>query len=182
MLDDAILDDESIRMYEWNGMHYNAQFNGVPAGPGASLSLSSDGKFIAVGMPYDAPNGGSTRVYYHGHEYNYHSGSPCDDPSEESLPLRISFTTDGNPEETSWELRVDSEVKLRSGSLSDHKYTTFVEEMCVPFTSCVRFLVNDTRGDGVSFRPTWLCSVLRLCSYSRTNPSSTSWNLLASLR
>ena len=120
------------------------QSNGIPAGPAASLSLSGDGKAIAVGLPFDSLNlnGGSTRVY------NFYSASPCDDPSEKSL--RISFTTDGRPEESTWELRVDSKLKRRSGSLSGHAYTTFVEEMCVPVESCVRFLVYDTQGDGVS--------------------------------
>ena len=116
--------------------------NGIPAGPASSLSLSSDGKAIAVGLPFDSSNGGSTRVY------NFYSASPCDDPSEKSL--RISFTTDGKPDETTWELRVDSDLKRRSGSLSGHAYTTFVEEMCVPIESCVRFLVCGTQGDGVS--------------------------------
>jgi len=131
-------------MYQWNGTHYRALFNGVPAGPAASVSLSSDGKAVAVGLPFDALKGGSTRVY------SFHPSSPCDDPSE--IPLRISFTTDASPEETSWELRVDSEAKLErsSDSLTGNKHTTFVEEMCVSATSCVTFNVNDTRGDGVS--------------------------------
>lgn len=136
--------DESIRMYKWDGTQYNALFNGVPSGPAASLSLSGDGKALAVGLPFDSSNGGLTRVY------NFYSESPCDDASE--IPLRISFTTDGNPQETSWELQVDSEVKLISGSLSGHKYTTFVEEICVPAEACVRFSVFDTEGDGVSSR------------------------------
>mmetsp|Transcript_3569 Transcript_3569/g.5151 ORF Transcript_3569/g.5151 Transcript_3569/m.5151 type:complete len:1299 (+) Transcript_3569:212-4108(+) len=134
--------DESIRMYQWDGnRRYKVLSNEIPGGASAFLSVSSDGKAVAVGLPFDSSNGGSTRVY------NFYPGSPCYDPSEQSL--RISFTTDGNPEETTWELQVDSEVKLRSGSLSGHKYTTFVEEICVPATSCVRFLVNDTRGDGL---------------------------------
>jgi hypothetical protein len=131
-------------MYQWNGTHYTALFNGVPAGPAASLSLSSDGRSVAVGLPFDSSYGGSTRMY------SFYSKSPCVDPSE--LLLRISLTTDGNPHETSWELRVDSEVKLRSGPLSGEKYITFVEEICVPAEACVRFRVFDTEGDGVSFR------------------------------
>ena len=132
--------DESIRMYKWNGTHYKALFNGVPAGPAASVSLSSDGKAVAVGLPFDTWKGGSTRVY------SFHPSSPCDDPSE--IPLRISFTTDASPEETSWELQVDSQIKWINGSLSGH--TTYVEEMCVSAKSCVTFTANDTRGDGVS--------------------------------
>ena len=133
-------------MYQWDkdSVRYKVLFNGVPAGPAASLSLSSDGKAVAVGLPYDSSNGGSTRVY------NFYPEFPCDDPSEQRL--RISFTTDGNPQETSWELRVDSKVKLRSGPLSGHKYTTFVEEICVPADACVRLRVFDIEGDGVSFR------------------------------
>jgi hypothetical protein len=135
--------DESIRMYKWNGTRYNALFNGVPGGPAAYVSLSSDGKAVAVRLPFDPLNKGSTRVY------SFYPSSPCENPSE--IPLRISFTTDGRPEETSWELQVvDSEVKRRSGSLSGYMYTTFVEEMCVPTTSCVKFIVYDTQGDGVS--------------------------------
>ena len=134
--------DESIRMYKWNDTHYEAFFNGVPAGPEAFLSLSGDGISVAVGLPLDSSNGGSTSVY------SFYPESPCEDTS---MLVRISFTTDENPHETSWELSVDSEVKLRSGSLSGHKYTTFVEEICVPNNSCVRFSVNDTEGDGVSF-------------------------------
>ena len=121
--------------------------NGIPAGPAAFLSLSSDGKAIAVGLPFDSSYGGSTRVY------NFYSASPCDDASEKSL--RISFTTDDKPDETTWELRVDSAnsaVKWINDSLSGHAYTTFVQEMCVPIESCVRFLVCDTQGDGVSSR------------------------------
>ena len=83
--------------------------------------------------------------------YNFYPSSPCDDPSE--IPLHISFTTDINPDETSWELRVDSQVKRRSDSFSGFKYTTFVEEICVPAASCVKFIVYDVRGDGVS---SWL--------------------------
>ena len=135
--------DRSVQMYEWNGTCYNALFNGVPAGPATSLSLSSDGKAVAIGLPFDSSNGGSSRVY------NFYPESPCGNISE--VPVRISFTTDGSPEHTTWELQVNSEVNLRSGSLSGHKYTTFVEERCVPATSCVRFLVCDTQGDGVSF-------------------------------
>jgi len=136
--------DESIQMYKWNDTHYNALFNGVPAGPAASFSLSSDGKAVAVGLPFDFSNGngGSTRVY------NFYPESPCGNLSE--VPVRISFTTDESPEETTWELQVDSEVQLRSGSLSGYKYTTFVEQICVPASSCVRFLVNDTQGDGLN--------------------------------
>eukprot|EP00984_Skeletonema_dohrnii_P022938 scaffold12054_cov112-Skeletonema_dohrnii-CCMP3373.AAC.5 len=133
--------DKSIRMYRWDGQRYKVLFNGVPSGPAASLSLSSDGKALAVGLPFDSSNGGSTRVY------NFYSESPCGNTSE--IPVRISFTTDGSPQETSWELRVDSEVKLRSGSLSGHKYTTFVEEICVPAEACVRFVAVDTKGDGL---------------------------------
>eukprot|EP00984_Skeletonema_dohrnii_P021172 scaffold10510_cov84-Skeletonema_dohrnii-CCMP3373.AAC.6 len=55
---------------------------------------------ISFGLPLHALKGGSTRVY------SFHTSSTCDDPSE--VPLRISFTTDASPEETSWELRVDS--------------------------------------------------------------------------
>ncbi len=134
--------DESIRTYKWNGTHYKALFNGVAAGPAASVALSSDGKALAVGLPFDALKGGSTRVY------SFCPPSPCDDPSE--IPLHISFTTDASPEETSWELQVDSQTKWISGSLTGHKYTTFVEDMCVPATSCVKFFVSDTQGDGVS--------------------------------
>jgi len=142
-VDNPLPTDESIRIYKWNGKRYNALFNGVPAGPAASLSLSSDGKAVAVGLPYDSSNGGSTRVY------NFYPEFPCDDPSEQRL--RISFTTDGNPQETSWELRVDSKVKLRSGPLSGHKYTTFVEEICVPADACVRLRVFDIEGDGLNY-------------------------------
>eukprot|EP00985_Skeletonema_marinoi_P026609 scaffold20727_cov160-Skeletonema_marinoi.AAC.3 len=133
--------DESIRMYKWNGTQYKTLYNGVPSGPAASLSLSGDGKAVAVGLPFDSSNGGLTKVY------NFYSESPCDDASE--IPLRISFTTDGSPQETSWELRVDSEITLISGSLSGHKYTTFVEEICVPAEACVSFSVFDTEGDGL---------------------------------
>jgi hypothetical protein len=136
--------DESVRIYKWDGKRYTAQSNGVPAGAAASLSLSSDGAAVAVGLPFDAWKGGSTRVY------SFLPSSPCEDPSE--IPLHISFTTDANPEETSWELRIDSEVKRRSGSLSGYTDTTFVEEMCIPTTSCVKFIVYDTQGDGVSSR------------------------------
>ena len=148
--------DESIRMYTWNGSRYNAFFNGVPAGPAASLSLSGDGISVAVGLPLDSSNGGSTSVY------TFYPESPCEDTSE--MSVRISFTTDENPHETSWELSVDSEVKLRSGLLSGHKYTTFVEEICVPETSCVRFSVNDTEGDGVSFDELFVMCFVRLDS------------------
>eukprot|EP00984_Skeletonema_dohrnii_P021179 scaffold10510_cov84-Skeletonema_dohrnii-CCMP3373.AAC.13 len=132
--------DESIHMYQWNGTHYRALFNGVPAGPAASVSLSGDGKAVAVGLPFDALKGGSTRVY------SFHPSSPCDDPSE--IPLRISFTTDASPEETSWELRVDSQIKWSNGPLS--VYTTYVEEMCISATSCAKFIVYDSKGDGLS--------------------------------
>ncbi len=133
--------DKSIRMYQWDGNSYKVQSNGIPGGPAASLSLSSDGKAVAVGLPLDSSNGGSTRVY------NFYQASPCDDTSEKSL--RISFTTDGKSEETTWELQVDSEVK-RSGSLSGHAYTTFVEEICVPDESSVMLFVNDTERGWVS--------------------------------
>ncbi len=147
--------DESIQMYKWNSPHYKALFNGVPAGPAASFSLSSDGKAVAVGLPFDFSNEGSTRVY------NFYPESPCGNTSE--VPVRISFTTDENPQESTWELQVDSKVELRSGSLSGHKYTTFVEEICVPATSCVRFLVNDTQGDGVSSILTLAIDLFHLC-------------------
>jgi len=132
-------------MYQWDGKRYNALFNGVPGGPLSSVSLSSNGKAVAVGSPFDAWKGGSMKVY------NYHPSSPCDDPSE--IPLHISFTTDINPDETSWELLVDSQVKRRSDSFSGFKYTTFVEDICVPAASCVKFIVYDVRGNGVS---SWL--------------------------
>ena len=52
-------------MYQWDGKRYNALFNGVPGawGPLSSVSLSSNGKAVAVGSPYDAWKGGSTKVY-----------------------------------------------------------------------------------------------------------------------
>lgn len=143
-VEDPTPTDESIQMYQWNGTRYTALFHGVPGGTVNSVSLSSDGRAVAVGSPYDMWRGGSTRVY------NFRPSSPCDDPSE--IPLHLSFTTDNNPEETSWELRVDSQVKRVSGSFSGHKYTTYVEEICVPATSCMRFIVYDSRGDGVSQR------------------------------
>jgi len=139
--DNAKTTDESfVRLYQWDGSTYKALFNGVLGGPDSSVSLSSDGKAVAVGLPFDA-KGGTTRVYSL-------QSSPCTNTSE--MPLRISFTTDANPEETSWELRVDSEVKRSSGSLAGYMYTTFVEEICVPIISCVKFVAKDTRGDGVS--------------------------------
>ena len=134
-------DESFVQMYKWDDESYKVLSNGVLGGPGNSVSLSSDGKAVAVGLPFDA-EGGSTRVY------SFQPSSPCNGLSE--IPLRISFTTDANPEETSWELRVDSEVKRISGSLAGYMYTTFVEEMCVPTTSCVRFIVYDTLGNGVS--------------------------------
>jgi hypothetical protein len=134
--------DESIRMYRWDGNTYEQFSNGVPGGPVGSVSLSSNGKAVAVGLPFSQWSGGSTRVY------SFHPSSPCKNASQ--IPLRISFTTDANPDETSWELRVDSEVKRSSGSLSGYMYTSFVEEMCIPADSCVKFIVYDAQGDGVS--------------------------------
>ena len=103
--------------------------------------------------------------------YNFYSESPCDDTSK--IPVRISFTTDGNPQESSWELQVDSEITLISGSLSGHKYTTFVEEICVPAEACVSFSVFDTKGDGVSSRLNLkdYLHLLRVSPYSQTIPS-----------
>ena len=157
--------DKSIRMYRWDGQRYKVLSNGVPAGPAASLSLSGDGIALAVGLPFDTSNGGSTIVY------NFYSESPCDDASE--IPLRISLTTDGSPQETSWELQVDSEITLISGSLSGHKYTTFVEEICVPAEACVSFSVFDTEGDGVSSRLNLkdYLHLRRVSPYSQTIPS-----------
>eukprot|EP00984_Skeletonema_dohrnii_P019382 scaffold9237_cov72-Skeletonema_dohrnii-CCMP3373.AAC.2 len=162
--------DEYIQMYKWNGTHYNAliyesihgsiPIGRLPAGPAASLSLSSDGKAVAVGLPFDSSNGGSTEVY------NFYPIFPCDDTSK--IPVRISFTTDGSPQETSWELQVDSEVKLSSGSLAGHMYTTFVEEMCVPAEACVRLNVYDTKGDGHGK----LCSHFLALADARTSTGS----------
>jgi hypothetical protein len=154
--------DESIRMYKWNGKRYTALSNGVPGGTAAYVSLSSDGRAVAVGLPFDASNGGSTTVY------SFYPSSPCEDPSE--MPLRISFTTDGRPEETKWELQVDSEVKRSSGSLSGYMHTTFVEEMCIPETSCVKFTVYDTQGDGVSSRLNLIITLLAFATFFAHKP------------
>jgi hypothetical protein len=159
-------------MYKWDGKRYKALSDGVPGGPAASISLSSDGRAVAVGSPFDSSNKGSTRVY------SFNPSDPCEDPSQ--IPLRISFTTDGRPEETSWELWVDSEVKRSSGSLSGYMDTTFVEEMCVPATSCVKFIVHDTQGDGVSSwlnqKITFYLHWLRFCLQTTiSNAAESSW-------
>lgn len=135
--------DDAIRMYTWDGKRYKQLSNGLPGGPVPSISLSGEGNAIAVGLPFDAWKGGRTGVY----KYQT-SASVCASPSE--VPLRISLTTDARPEETSWELRVDSEVKRSSGSLAGNMYTTFVEEMCIPANSCVKFIVYDSRGNGLN--------------------------------
>jgi hypothetical protein len=130
-------------MYKWDGKRYKQLSNGLPSDSVPAISLSGEGNAIAVGLPFDAWKGGKTGVY----KYQT-SASVCASPSE--VPLRISLTTDVRPEETSWELRVDSEVKRSSGSLAGNMYTTFVEEMCIPANSCVKFTVNDSRGNGLN--------------------------------
>jgi len=156
--------DESIRMYQWDGKRYTALLNGVPGGTATSLSLSSEGRAVAVGLPFGSSNKGSTRVY------SFHPSSPCEDPYK--MPLRISFTTDGRPEETSWKLQVDSQVRLNSGSgsLAGYMYTTFVEEMCIPETSCVKFIVYDTQGDGVSSRLKLKITLLAFATFFAHKP------------
>lgn len=129
-------------MYEWNGNRYEAFPGGIPGGTATFVCLSSDGRSVAVGLPYDSSSGGSTRVYK-----NFYHKSECDDADQ---LLRVSFTTDGNPEELSWELWINSELKLQNSSLLDHNYTTFVEEICVSKKACVEFNVRDSKGNGVS--------------------------------
>lgn len=98
---------DSIRVHKWNGTHYSAFFNGLPAGETSAVSLSRDGKSLAVGLPYRGKQGGVTNVY------KFRPLSKC---GEKFQLLRLSLTTDGNPGETRWDLEVGSNEKIQSQS------------------------------------------------------------------
>jgi len=137
----AGIDDESIRLYRWNGTRYNTLSNGIAGGEASSIALSTDGMSLAVGLPYYGHSGGVTRVY------KFNPSSECDDGFK---LLRLSFTTDFRPKTTSWELQVGSMEKISSPRYNGFPSTTFVEETCVPDGECIRFTVYDSVGSGLN--------------------------------
>ena len=131
-------DNEYTQVYKWNGTHYTALFNGSPAGETSSVSLSRDGNALAVGLPHSGS--GTTTVY------KFQSSSTCEDGLQ---LLRISLTTDGNPTETSWTLKVGFNETIESQSY-EAPFTTFVEEFCVPVNECIKFAIYDRGRNGLN--------------------------------
>jgi hypothetical protein len=107
----------------------------------SAVALSDDGKAVAVGLPFSATSGniGLTTVY------KYLPPPKCDENSE---LLRLSITTDRNPQETYWELNLSTGEMISSPSYDD-QFATFVEEACVPIDGWATFIVYDISGDGM---------------------------------
>lgn len=134
-------DNEFIQVYRWNGTHYAAYFNGLPAGETSAVSLSRDGNALAVGLPYIGKRGGTTTVY------KFLPSSTCEDGFQQ---LRISLTTDGNPIETRWTLLIGLNTTVESQSYEGFPFATFVEEYCIPVHACIKFVVYDEGHNGMS--------------------------------
>lgn len=124
---------------KWNIRHYSPFLN-LPAGEMSALSLSSDGSAMAVGLPFSGKKGGSTTVY------KSKLSSKCEEGSQ---LLHLSFTTDGKPDESRWALEIDHEEVTQSQPFNGLPFTTFVEEICVPLDSCIKFRVFDSVSDGM---------------------------------
>jgi hypothetical protein len=140
--DNASTLGSSIRVFRWNGTDYEPLLNELPGGTTSAVALSNDGKALAVGLPFSAASGnigGSTTVY------KYLPPPKCD---ENSQLLRLSITTDRNPQETYWELNLSTGEKISSLSYDD-QFATFVEEACVPIDGWATFIVYDIAGDGI---------------------------------
>jgi hypothetical protein len=140
--DNASTLGSSIRVFTWNGTDYEPLLNELPGGTTSAVALSNDGKAVAVGLPFSRTSGnigGSTIVY------KYLPPPKCD---ENSQLLRLSITTDRNPQETYWELNLSTGEKISSPSYDD-QFATFVEEACVPIDGWATFIVYDISGDGM---------------------------------
>ena len=131
--------NSGIHVLKWNGTLYSPFLNRLPAGETSAVSLSRDGKALAVGLPFYGKKGGTTTVYQF-------QPPKCDGNSK---LLRLSFTTDEKPDESRWTIQVGPSIMTQSNLYNDLPFTTFVEELCVPADACIKFRALDSAGDGL---------------------------------
>jgi uncharacterized protein YjbI with pentapeptide repeats len=106
--DAAGVDSGVARIYSWDGTYWiqmGGNINGLVAGDnfGACVSLSGDGKIVAISAPYnDANTGishynfGQIRVFkYNGTSWNQLGGDIYGDEVQDVAGLSISLSTDG---------------------------------------------------------------------------------------
>ncbi len=136
---EAASGNAAIQVFKWNGTYYSPFLNQLPSGETSAVSLSRDGKALAVGRPYYGKNGGITTVYKF-------QQPGCDGDGNSKL-LRISYTTDGKPHESRFTLQVGPDITIQGSP--NLQFTTFVEELCVAANECVKFRVYDSVGDGM---------------------------------
>jgi hypothetical protein len=136
---DSQSDNATITIFEWNGANYQQLWNPIPGGQASSVSLSPDGKSVAVGLPFN--NGGTTNVY----------GLTSKCPGSSSL-FRVSFTTDENGEENQWDVRSmpSGDMLMEGGPYNYPKFTSFADEMCLDLhEECSVFTIYDENKDGI---------------------------------
>ena len=86
----------ATHVLKWNGTYYSPYLSQLSGGKTSAVSLSRDGRVLAVGLPYYGKNGGTTTVYKF-------QPPGCDSHSK---LLRLPFTTDKKPHESNWTIRV----------------------------------------------------------------------------
>lgn len=63
--------------------------------------------------------------------------------------VRLEFTTDLFPAESTWELLDTGGNVVFAGGPYDEELTTYVEEWCLDYSDCFRFIVYDSNGTGM---------------------------------
>ena len=144
LIDPTALTYTNVLALKWNGTHYTQFLNSVPLQSSQTvdaISLSPDGNALAVGAYNDTSFFTYTTVY---------KVRPPGCMVNEIL-LRISFTTDNNPEQNRWTVQYGNETFKSQPYDTSQRFMTFIEEICVPADVCIQFSVFDTEGDGIRF-------------------------------
>jgi hypothetical protein len=101
---------------------------------------------------------GATTVATYDRLEKFTEKSYCFGPGCDQLPLEIaevcamlflSMRLDANPDDIQYEVECDGEVVLK-GPWGIIPYQEIEEETCMPISSCCRFAVTDSSGDGLT--------------------------------
>jgi hypothetical protein len=88
-------------------------------------------------------------------ELSYCFGPNCNqaplEDSDECAKIYLSIGLDANPDDISYEVECNNEVVLQ-GPWGEPKgsFALIEEETCMPLSSCCKFTVTDSRGDGLT--------------------------------
>ena len=63
--------------------------------------------------------------------------------------IKVELLTDNYPQETSWNLYSNTGAILLSSQAGMGQATFYSDSICVPTGTCVKFVIQDTYGDGI---------------------------------